>query len=87
MTAIANNLTLFRLACMLVVCLVMPPVLCHYAGPVVGALGGAGAAALWYAQYRLPTWEKRSDAAFWFVNGGYGLIGITLLVCLGQLLG
>jgi len=78
---------LFRLAGMLVACLAVPPLLCHYAGPAVGALGAAGAAAFWYSQYRLPAWKERSGSSFWFVAGGYGVIVITLLVSLGRLIG
>ena len=76
----------FRLAGMILGCLVVPPLLCHYAGPAIGALGALGAAALWYSQYRLPTWSERSGSSFWFVAGGYGFIGLTLAVCLGRLL-
>ncbi len=87
MKAISNTLTLFRLAGILVVCWAVPLLLCHYAGPVVGALGAAGAGALWYSQYRLPTGKERRGGSFWLVAGGYGVIGVILLVCLGRLLG
>ena len=78
---------LFRLTGVLVVCLAVPPLLLHYVGPAAGALGALAAAALWYSQYRFPAWKERSGSSFWFVAGGYGVIGITLLVCLGRLLG
>lgn len=87
MKAIPNTVLLFRLAGMLVVCLAVPPLLCHYVGPAVGALGASGAAAFWYSQYRLPAWKERSGFSFWFVAGGYGVIGTTLLVSLGRLIG
>jgi len=87
MKAISNNVMHVRLAGMLVVCLAVPPLLCHYAGPAIGALGAAGAAAFWYSQYRLPSWRERSGSSFWFVTGGYAVIGITLLVSLGRLIG
>jgi hypothetical protein len=87
MKAKPNTIMLFRLAGMLVVCIAVPPLLYHYAGAAVGALGATGAALLWYSQYRFPAWEDRSSPSFWFAAGGYGPIGLTLLVCLGQLLG
>ena len=87
MKAKPNTIMLFRLAGMLVVCIAVPPLLYHYAGPAVGALGATGAALLWYSQYRFPPWTDRSAPSFWFAAGGYGPIGLTLLVCLGQLLG
>jgi hypothetical protein len=86
MKAIPNHLMLFRLGGMLVVCWAVPPLLCHYAGPAAGALGAAGAAALWYSQYRHPAWKSKGGSSFWFVAGGYVVIGIGLLVCLGRLL-
>jgi len=78
---------LLRLAGMLVLCLAAPPLLCHYVGPVAGALSASGAAGFWYMQYRLPTWKERSRSSFWFVASGYGVIGITLLVSVGRLIG
>jgi hypothetical protein len=87
MKAIPNSIMLFRLAGMLVVCLAVPPLLGYYAGPALGALGASGAAAFWYSQYRLPTWKERSGSPFWFVAGGYGIIGVTLLISLGRLIG
>jgi hypothetical protein len=86
MKAIPNSTMLFRLLGMLVLCWAIPPLVCHYAGSAAGALAAAGAAALWYSQYRLPTWSERSGSSFWFVAGGYGFIGLTLAVCLGRLL-
>ena len=86
MKATSNTVMLFRLGGMLVVCIAVPPLLYHYAGPAVGALSAAGAALLWYSQYRVPAWEDRGHPSFWFAAGGYGPIGLTLLVCLGQLL-
>ncbi len=82
-----NIVTLFRLIGMVVVCWAVPSLLCHYVGPAAGALGALGAAALWYSQYRFPSRKQRSGPYFWFVAGGYGFIGITLLACLGRLLG
>jgi len=82
-----NSVILFRLIGMVVVCWAVPPLLCHYVGSAVGALGASGAAAFWYSQYRFPARQERSGAYFWFVAGGYSVIGITLLVCLGRLLG
>ena len=86
MNAIPNSLMFFRLIGMLVACWAVPPLLFYYLGPAVGALGASGAAALWYWQYRLPTWQEQSGYCFWFVVGGYGVIGVTLLLCLGRLL-
>ena len=86
MKATSSNLMLFRLTGMLVVCLVLPALLCHYVGPAAGALGASGTAALWYSQYRLPAWKEKGSSSFWFVAGGYGVICITLLVCLARLL-
>ena len=86
MKAISNSLTLFRLAGMLVVCWAAPYLVAHYVGPAAGALAAAGAAALWYSLYRLPPWKERRSYSFWFVAGGYGVIGVTLLLCLGRLL-
>jgi hypothetical protein len=87
MKAIPNAVPLARLGGMMIVCASVPALLCHYVGPAAGALGAAGAAALWYSQYRFPTWSERGGVSFWFVVGGYGVIGISLLVCLGRLLG
>jgi hypothetical protein len=70
MSPISNRIMLVRLAGMLVVCVAVPPLLCHYVGAVYGAGGASGAAALWYSQYRLPSCNKRSGSAFWFVPGG-----------------
>jgi hypothetical protein len=78
---------LFRLAGMLVICIAVPPLLYHYAGPAVGALGAIGAGLLWNWQYRFPPWTERGAPSFWFAAGGYGPIGLTLLVCLNRLLG
>ena len=86
MKAIPNSVMFFRLAALLVVCWAVPPLLYYYVGPVAGALGAVAAAALWYSQYRLPTWKERGGASFWFVAGGYGVISVTLLLCLGRLL-
>jgi len=86
MKAISDNVILFRLAAMLLLCLALPPLLCAFVGPGVGAVGALAAAALWYSQYRRPAWEK-NGSGFWFVIGGYALIGITLLLCLGRILG
>jgi len=83
----SNSVILIRLIGMLVVCLAAPPLLFHYLGPALGALGAAGAAVFWYSQYRRPPWQDRDSPFFWFVAGGYGVIGGTLLVCLGRLLG
>lgn len=82
-----NGIELFRLVGVLLVCWGVPPLLCYYVGSALGALGASGAAAFWYSRYRLPAWEGRSRASFWFVATGYGVIGITLLICLGKLLG
>lgn len=81
-----NSVILLRLIGMLVVCWAVPPLLCHYAGPAVGALGASVAAAFWYSQYRFPVRKQTSGPYFWYVASGYGFIGITLLVCLGRLL-
>jgi len=86
MKAIPNNIMLLRLVGMLVVCWAVPPLLCHYVGSVAGALAALGAAAFWYSQYRLPAWRERTASSFWFVAVGYGVIGITLVVCLGRLM-
>lgn len=82
-----NSVILFRLIGMSVVCLAAPPLLCHFVGPLIGALSALGAAAFWYSQYRFPSPKQRSGPYFWFVTGGYGFIGITLVVCLGRLMG
>lgn len=87
MTAKPNTVMLVRLAGMLIVCIAVPPLLYRYAGPGFGALGATGAALLWYSQYRLPAWKDRSTPSFWFVAGGYGPIGLTLLACLSRLVG
>ena len=87
MKAIPNSTMLIRMFAMLVGCWAVPPLLCHYVGPAAGALAAGGAAALWYSQYRLPTWKERGGSSFWFVAGGYGVIGIILLMSLGRLLG
>jgi hypothetical protein len=81
-----NSLVLMRLSGMMFACWGIPPLLDRLAGPVPGALASLGAAGLWYWQYRLPTFQKRGGFSFWFVAGGYGVIGLTLLVCLGRLL-
>jgi hypothetical protein len=86
MKAIPNSVVFFRLAVMLTACWAAPPLLCYYAGAVVGALAAGAAGALWYSQYRVPSWQERRGYAFWFVAGGYGVAGVTLLVCLGRLL-
>ncbi len=86
MKAISSNIILFRLAGMLLFCLALPPLLCAFVGPGSGALSAVAAGALWYSQYRRPAWDK-SGFGFWFVIGGYTLIGITLLICLGRLVG
>jgi hypothetical protein len=77
---------ILRLGGMLVVCLAVPLLLHYFAGAALGAVGAAAAAAFWYSQYRLPAWKERSGVSFWFVFSGYGVIGLTLLVCLGRLL-
>jgi hypothetical protein len=82
-----NSVVLFRLIAMSMVCLAAPPLLCRYVGPAIGALGALGAAAFWYSQYRFPARKERSGPYFWFVAGGYGVIAITLVVCLGRLRG
>jgi len=87
MKASSNNILLFRLAGMVVVCLAVPPLLHHYLGPAVGALSALGACGFWYSQYRLPSWKERAGASFWFVAGGYFIIGMTLLFSLGGLSG
>ena len=86
MKAISNNVILCRFAGMLLLCLALPPLLGAFVGPGTGALSAVAAAALWYSQYRRPAWDK-TGSGFWFVIGGYTLIGITLLVCLGRVLG
>jgi hypothetical protein len=86
MKAIPNTLMLLRLGCLLVVCWAVPPLVYYCLGPVAGALAAVGAAALWYSQYRFPTWKGSGGASFWFVASGYGVIGLTLLACLGRLL-
>ncbi len=86
MKAISNSLILYRLAGMLLLCLALPPLLCAFVGPGSGALSAVAAGALWFSQYRRPAWDK-SGSGFWFVIGGYVLIGITLLGSLGRLLG
>jgi hypothetical protein len=87
MKAIPNSVMLFRLSGVLAVCLAAPLLLYLFVGPAVGALGAAGAGAFWYPQYRLPAPSGIRGAYFWFVTGGYVAIGVTLLVCLGRLLG
>ena len=87
MNAVSNSITLFRIAGMFLACWVVPPLLCHYLGPAVGALGALGAGGFWYSQYRFPPREQRKGPYFWFVASGYGCIGITLVVCLGRLVG
>ncbi len=82
-----NSVILLRLIGMSVACLAVPPVLCRYLGPALGALGASGAAVFWYSQYRIPVPKEQSGPYFWFVAGGYGFIGITLVVCLGRLMG
>jgi hypothetical protein len=86
MKTISNHAILFHLAGMLLLCLALPPLLCAFVGPGIGALSALAAGALWYSQFRHPAWDK-SGSGFWFVIGGYALVGITLLVCLGRLLG
>lgn len=87
MKAIPDGVAIFRLTGMVVVCLAFPPLLCHYVGPAIGALGASGADAFWDSQYRLPARKERSDYSFRFVAGGYGVIGMTLWVSLGRLIG
>jgi hypothetical protein len=84
--SIPDSVVLFRLGGMLVACWAVPLLLCHYVGPVAGALGAVGAAALWYSQYRFPAWRERSGYPFWFAASGYVVITVLLLVCLGRLL-
>lgn len=86
MKATSNSVMLIRLTGVVVVCLVGPPLLCIFAGPAIGGLGAATSAAFWYSRYRFPAREEQG-AGFWLVVGGYAVIGITLLVCLGRLIG
>jgi len=86
-TTMNSGVILIRLIAMVVVGWAVPPLLCHYLGPAVGALGASGAAAFWYSQYRFPARRQRSSAYFWFVTSGYACIGITLVVCLSRLAG
>ncbi len=86
MKAISNSLMLFRLVSMVVACWALPALLYYGVGPAAGALGAAGAAALWFWQYRVPTRRGRGGSSFWFVAGGYAVIGLTLLAGLGRLL-
>jgi hypothetical protein len=87
MKSTANQLVVVRLAGLLAACWVVPPLLFHYWGAVVGALAAAGAMGLWYSQYQLPIWKDGRAASFWFVASGYGVIILTLLVSLGRLAG
>jgi hypothetical protein len=82
----SNRLMLMRLSGMLVACWGVPPLLARLAGPVPGALASVGAAGLWFWQYRFPIFQTGGGFTFWFVAGGYGVTGLTLLVCLGRLL-
>lgn len=74
----------FRLLGMVLVCWVVPAVLCHFAGPALGAVGALAAAAFWYHQYRFPARKDRSGAYWGYVTGGYAIISITLVICLGR---
>jgi hypothetical protein len=87
MNAIPNSIVLFRLLGVLVVCWAVPVLLCYLVGPTFGVIGALGAAVFWYVQYRLPAWRERSGFSFWFVVSGYGIIGVTLLVSLGRMMG
>lgn len=80
-----RNILFSRLVGVLILCCAAPPLLCHYLGPAVGTLAAAGAAGLWYSQYRFEAWTQRRDACFWFVASGYGFIALTLVVCLARL--
>ncbi len=86
MKAVSHNFLLFRLIGMVVACWGLPPSLYYGVGPVAGGLGAAGAAGLWFWQYRVPTRQGRGGSSFWFVAGGYGVIGLTLLTSLGRLM-
>jgi hypothetical protein len=83
----SNRVMHYRMVSMVVVCLTVPPLLGFLVGAALGALGAVGAAGFWFSQYRLPAWEDRGGPSFWLVAGGYGVIGLNLLVCLGRLVG
>ena len=87
MKVVSSSVMLFRLTGVVVVCLVGPPLLGYFAGPAIGALGAATSAGFWYSRYRFPARGEKKESGFWLVIGGYGVIGITLLVCLGRLIG
>jgi hypothetical protein len=86
MKTISSSVMLFRLTAVVVVCLAGPPLLCYFAGPAIGALSAATSAGFWYSRYRFPAREEQGSG-FWLVVGGYGVIGIALLVCLSRLIG
>jgi hypothetical protein len=83
----SNSLMFGRLAGLIAICLAGPPLLCILAGPILGALGAATSAVFWYSRYRFPARQERRGPGFWLVIGGYAVIGLTLVVCLGRLLG
>jgi hypothetical protein len=86
MKATSNSGMLFRLTGVMALCLAGPLLLWYFAGPLLGGLGAVAAVAFWYSRYRFPAREERGSG-FWLVVGGYVVIGITLLACLGRLIG
>ena len=86
MKAISTSVMLLRLAGMVLACFALPPLLCFYVGSAAGLISASAAAALWYSQYRLPSWTERGCSSFWFVAAGYSVIGLTLFISLARLL-
>ena len=82
-----NRIAFYRQMGIWVGCLAVPPLLGFFVGPALGVLAAVGAGAFWFVQYGQPAWKSTSGSPFWYLVGGYGVIGLTLLVCLGRILG